>query len=804
MRRQPHAAGTHGGFGYGPAYGGTSHRAGFTATGGARGAFAWGGGGHGAALHGGAASGGAAAARTHRIRVLVAMLVVVLLGLVVREREAQTKALALKERLQSLHEEAAPLRGYLSYGVRVIKSLKTLDAAQISSSARSWREVGRPRSGGADEEVDEDASYTSGGADGTEPGVVDESDPTDVGDMEDLTEDAAAHRLFNELQAEADDLSKRDVEMMLEEGVVEIPHADADEPDARTSRGGSGGDPAVETVTRELVLEDLEDLVAPTEEELKTGVVKIVSVSAEDEDEARERDAAATAFDEEAEEAEEGADEASREEAAPPASEDDTADAERGFPPRTGARPDDEAVADADADADVGADADDAPDEGAGTDSPPVADADANAPPPPELADAERGRAASKPGLGRPQLPHAAIPALKSQVKQAAHSRYFKMVNTNFLSLVDAWTNAGWKRLSDHAYTTAATLVLTKPVSSVPGSHGKMISQISSSACIGGTKGAQLACRASFAASFKCSFDADLHVSPLQFDLWRAADCERFFEFAMRPANAGMQWIGKLGASYHGKHISIFQGVPKSVRSHYGKCRVDRRKGGGYIMQEYVADPALMGARKFDVRTFLLIASTQPFLVFFHRGFVRRSANAYSTSALGDKLAHITNHESQSSDDHFCGFDALEAALVVEQRFAPDYVRTTFTRRAKAVTNFVFQAARARLQRRAGAFMLFGLDWMIDRAGGVHLLEANGYPVMKHYPNTDGLTPKLWRDMAALLTSVHLEPDTLVGEVSVRDGFAFGGWELVFSELEEQATAAKYDPCDAASSGLER
>jgi len=323
-----------------------------------------------------------------------------------------------------------------------------------------------------------------------------------------------------------------------------------------------------------------------------------------------------------------------------------------------------------------------------------------------------------------------------------------------------------------------------------------MISQISSSACIGGTKGAQLSCRSKFAsASGKCTFDS-LKISPRQFDMWRSADCERFFEHALKSENKDMQWIGKLGASYHGRHITIYKGVTSTIKTNYGKCKLNRESGGGYIMQEYVSDPALLGGRKFDLRTFMLIASTEPFLVFYHRGFIRRSATPYSSDSLGDKLAHITNAEAQDSDDHFAGFDFLQQALASELNFPPNYVSRTFKARTKHVTNFVFQSARSKVKRRVGAFMLFGLDWMMDKRGGVHLLEANGYPVMRHYPNTDDLTPQIWRDMASLLTAIHMDPDSLRGELTAASGFKHGGWELVFSEPEEILTKRVYDPCD--------
>lgn len=327
-----------------------------------------------------------------------------------------------------------------------------------------------------------------------------------------------------------------------------------------------------------------------------------------------------------------------------------------------------------------------------------------------------------------------------------------------------------------------------------------MISQISSSSCLGGSKGAQLSCRSKYSLKYGCRFDEDLGLSPRQYDMWRSKDCERFFELALRPENAATkQWIGKLGASYHGKHISIYKGVTKTIKTQFGKCKMNKEWGGGYILQEYVSDPALVGERKFDLRTFLLVASTEPFLVFYHGGFVRRSANKYSSDNLDNKLIHITNVDAQegAAEDHFWGFPTLERALASELGFPSDYMRTTFRARTKHVTNFVFQAGRARFKRRAGSYMLFGLDWMIDARGGVHLLEGNGNPVVRHYPGTDDFTPQIWRDMAKLLTAIHYSPTKELppGSVSTQSGFKMGGWELVFNELEEAVSGREYDPC---------
>jgi len=70
---------------------------------------------------------------------------------------------------------------------------------------------------------------------------------------------------------------------------------------------------------------------------------------------------------------------------------------------------------------------------------------------------------------------------------------------------------------------------------------------------------------------------------------------------------------------------------------------------------------------------------------------------------------------------------------------------------------------------------------------------------VKHYPDTDDLTPKVWREMAALLTKTHMAVAQNASEPfgPLKEGFSFGGWKLVFSELEELSSGRPYNPCQA-------
>lgn len=61
-----------------------------------------------------------------------------------------------------------------------------------------------------------------------------------------------------------------------------------------------------------------------------------------------------------------------------------------------------------------------------------------------------------------------------------------------------------------------------------------------------------------------------------------------------------------------------------------------------YCSHRYIHQPLLLEGKKFDVRSYLLIACTAPYMLFFAQGYIRLTCVNYD-AASDDLTVHLTN-----------------------------------------------------------------------------------------------------------------------------------------------------------------
>ena len=67
-----------------------------------------------------------------------------------------------------------------------------------------------------------------------------------------------------------------------------------------------------------------------------------------------------------------------------------------------------------------------------------------------------------------------------------------------------------------------------------------------------------------------------------------------------------------------------------------------------FVIQKYVERPLLINNRKFDIRVWVLVTHSLN-VYFFKEGYIRTSAETYSTENIDNYFIHLTNNAIQKN-----------------------------------------------------------------------------------------------------------------------------------------------------------
>jgi len=159
------------------------------------------------------------------------------------------------------------------------------------------------------------------------------------------------------------------------------------------------------------------------------------------------------------------------------------------------------------------------------------------------------------------------------------------------------------------------------------------------------------------------------------------------------------------------------------------------------LVQQFMPNPLTIdGGHKFDLRVYLIIASTDPFLAFYHEGFLRVSLSKYNPTDPA-RSSHITNtalakeqfkNNTALAEFQMRSFEQLQRILLREGVVDdPSWVWNTLEPRIKTTMVHIVKAVAPKLTKRRGLFGIYGCDFMIDTNLKVWFIEANRSPAFQ-------------------------------------------------------------------------
>lgn len=249
-----------------------------------------------------------------------------------------------------------------------------------------------------------------------------------------------------------------------------------------------------------------------------------------------------------------------------------------------------------------------------------------------------------------------------------------------------------------------------------------------------------------------------------------ADQCLNFFEEFNSPyyqqlkQERGVVYFRKIGADVHeGQGVfPITEEEEQRVRALYKNGSLCGKIMHNNLIQYNVYNPLLLENRKFGFRYFMLIASTNPVIAYYHEGYLRLSLDEYNPLSKEIKtfVTNIgLNLKEAEKDEAFKGMTPkeiqiyttwfsdklqgylLEKGVIRDPDWLNNYLRPEF----KKVMIHLIRMSQDAYFKKSSLFELLGLDFVMDDKLQLWFIEANTMPLI------DGFTPESVEMMNTML-----------------------------------------------------
>jgi len=272
-------------------------------------------------------------------------------------------------------------------------------------------------------------------------------------------------------------------------------------------------------------------------------------------------------------------------------------------------------------------------------------------------------------------------------------------------------------------------------------------------------------------------------IFPKTWLLYNEEHCKDFFKilnskgYKQLKKERTIVYIRKIAArSHRGEGVQpVNQKEEDALKELYGNGKLCGNITKSYIVQNYVHNPLLLDGHKFDFRMYMLIASTNPLMAFYHDGFLRVTLAEYDVSS-GEKKALLTNlalnkqiYDDVKGGNLYKGMDEeslklaqqwnfdrlqeylLEKGIISDPNWLDNYLRPEFK---KAMVHLLRLSSFSFLKH-SSLYELYGVDFMLDEDLNLWFIEANSSPAIEGYSiPMEKFIVKMVRDHFELMTGL--------------------------------------------------
>ncbi|CAD8192456.1 unnamed protein product [Paramecium octaurelia] len=195
-------------------------------------------------------------------------------------------------------------------------------------------------------------------------------------------------------------------------------------------------------------------------------------------------------------------------------------------------------------------------------------------------------------------------------------------------------------------------------------------------------------------------------------------------------------WIMKPIGKSQGRGIFLFNKIQQiSQWKNQVKFNPENPSAESYIVQRYIADPLLIGGKKFDTRIYLLCTSYSPLTLYLYRtGFARFTHHRYDNEDITNTYVHLTNVAIQKTSDNYDEklggkWDLQKLKLFLMTKYGQDKVQECFYNIQQLMIKSLLAVQKIIINDKH-CFELYGFDILFDSSLKPWLLEVNASPSM--------------------------------------------------------------------------
>ncbi len=241
---------------------------------------------------------------------------------------------------------------------------------------------------------------------------------------------------------------------------------------------------------------------------------------------------------------------------------------------------------------------------------------------------------------------------------------------------------------------------------------------------------------------------------PKTWVLTEKEQCQEFFDeflsqrYQELKQERNIVYFRKIGANVHeGKGVFPVNDLEgEYIKNLYRNGELCGKIKDNNLIQYNVHNLLLVQNRKFGFRSFMLIASVNPLIAYYHDGYARLSLDAYDSMSnntstfvtnIGVNLKHtdFSNWTNQQIQDYTYwplekfAKHLYDEGVVSDPEWLDNHLRKEFMK----VKIHILRMAQEGFVKKSSLFELFGLDYVMDENLNLWFIEANSMPLVQGF-----------------------------------------------------------------------